>query len=265
MNVCVFGLGEAGSLLAADLASAGCSVAAYDPAEVPTPEGVDRFVHPALAVRRAELVMAVTGGAEAELALLQALDAIDRHALYADLSTSSPGMKQTLASYADHRELDFADVALLAMVPGAGLATPSIASGPGAARYAEALSTVGVEVATVDGPAGAAATKKLLRSVMMKGTAAVIIEAVRAGAAADDLAWLWRNLVGEIDGADEAWMRRLVNGSKIHARRRTDEMEAAVAMLEELDTPSSMTQATVESLRGLIHGSVPALPMPRPR
>lgn len=259
-NVCVFGLGEAGSLLATDLISAGCSVAAYDPVEVPTPDGVERFVHPSLAVRRADVVLGLTGGADAELAILQSLDAIAGDALYADLSTASPTTKRELARHAEGRGLAFADVALLAMVPSAGLSTPSLVSGTGADRYVETLGGLGAEVDTVAGPAGTAAAKKLLRSVVMKGTAAVIIEAVRAGAAADDLDWLWSNLVSEFDGADESWMRRLVEGTQIHATRRTHEMEAAVAMLDELGAPSVMTAATVNSLRELSDGTVPALP-----
>ena len=39
-RICVFGLGEAGSLIAADLAAAGVEVHGYDPAGVATPPGV---------------------------------------------------------------------------------------------------------------------------------------------------------------------------------------------------------------------------------
>ncbi len=248
--------------MAADLVGAGCAVAAFDPAEVGTPVGVDRFVHPSLAVRRADIVLAMTGGAEAELALLQSIEAISGDALYADLSTSAPATKRELARYADGRGLEFADVALLSMVPGKGLATPSLVSGGGAKRYAEVIGGLGARVEAIDGPPGTSASKKLLRSVMMKGTAAVIAEAVQAGAAADDLAWLWGNLAAEIGKADEAWMRRLVTGSKIHARRRAGEMEAAAAMLDELGTPSVMTAATVESLWALVEGELPSLPDP---
>lgn len=253
-------MGEAGGLLATDLVRAGCEVVAFDPAEVPTPAGVDRVVHPALAARQADLVIGVTSAADATLSLLQAVEVIRSDALYADLSTGSPQLKADLAQYAAKRDLDFADVALMSMVPGNGLATPSLASGSGAERYCQIINPLGGVAEELTGPPGTAAAKKLLRSVMMKGTAAVLIEAMRAGAALDDVEWLWANLSQEVEGADEQWLRRLMTGSKTHAKRRKAEMEAAAAMLEGLDVSSSMTRATIGSLTELLDGDLPELP-----
>lgn len=262
-HICVFGLGEAGYLLASDLYKAGAVVSAYDPAKVATPDGVMRRAHPALAVRPADLILAVTPGADAKLALLQSLEAIRSDALYADLSSSSPHLKLELANFAEKRDLDFADVALMSMVPGNGLATPSLTAGPGAERYCDLVNGLGGRAETVDGGPGAAAARKLLRSVMMKGTAAVLVEAVRAGAVYDDLEWLWSNVEVELANADGDWMRRLITGSKVHARRRKSEMEAAASMLEDADVPSSMTRAVIASLDELqAGGELPELPRP---
>ncbi len=263
--MCLFGLGEAGSLLARDLVRGGAAVTAYDPAGVRTPDGVTRRVHPALAVRpvdrSADVVLAATGGADSRLALLQALDAIDPGTIYADVSTSAPGQKLDLADEAIRRDVDFVDVALMGMVPGSGLATPALAAGPGADRLAGMVNPLGARVEPITGPPGTATAKKLLRSVLMKGVASVLVEAVRGGAAADDLDWLWANLVDEVDRADEGWLRRLVEGSARHARRLQGEMEAAVALLEALEVAPTMTRATVASLRDLVDGAgVPDLP-----
>jgi 3-hydroxyisobutyrate dehydrogenase-like beta-hydroxyacid dehydrogenase len=259
-KICVFGLGEAGSLIATDLQKAGAEVSAFDPADVATPEGVKRFVHPSLAARPADLVLSVTSGSDAKLALLQSLEAIRSDAIYADLSSSSPQQKSDLATYAERRELKYADVALMSMVPGNGVATISLAAGSGAHRYVELLNDHGGRAQVVDGPPGTAVAKKLLRSVMMKGTAAVMIEAVRAGAEVDDLEWLWSTITTEVTGADERWVRRLITGSKMHAARRTDEMQAAADMLTDLGLSAVMTQATVQSLTELIDGELPTLP-----
>ncbi|MEM7322436.1 MAG: DUF1932 domain-containing protein [Actinomycetota bacterium] len=263
LDICLFGLGEAGSLLAADLVAAGAVVGAFDPAEVGTPEGVERFVHPSLAVRSAELVLAVTGGAEAKLAMLQSLDAIRTDAVYADFSTSSPELKNELAALAGRRDLAFADVALMASVPGLGLSTPCLVSGPGAERCAGLVNDLGGRMDPIPGPPGAAAAKKLLRSVMMKGTAAVLLESLEAGAALDDVEWLWENLTAEVTAADRSWLRRLVTGSKTHAGRRIHEMEAAEDMLDGLAVPAPMTRATIESLTRLLEVDLPELPFPQ--
>lgn len=265
VQVCLFGLGEAGSLLAMDLVAAGADVTAYDPADVGTPNGVTRRAHPALALRpvdrSVDLVLAATGGDESRLALLQAVDAIDAGTIYADVSTAAPGMKLDLADEAIRRDVDFVDVALLGMVPGNGLATPALASGPGAGRLADLVNPLGARVEAITGPPGTATAKKLLRSVLMKGVASVLIEATRAGAAADDLEWLWSNVTDEFARADEGWIRRLIEGSGIHARRRHGEMQAAVSLLEALEVSPTMTRATVATLRDLVDGAeIPDLP-----
>lgn len=263
VRVAVFGLGEAGSLIAADLAAAGVLVTAYDPEPGLTADGVVGCADPRTAVEGADLVMAVTAAVDAISALRQALDEIPSHALYADLSTASPARKRELAAIAAERGLAFADVALTSIVPGKGIHTPQLASGTGAERYSELLAPAGVPVTTIGGIPGDAATHKLLRSVVMKGLASLVLEATRAGEAAALRDWLWDNLVTEIAAADEAMLRRLVEGAGPHAARRGAEMEAAAALLDELGVASVMTRATVESLRRVAGQGIPELPGPR--
>ena len=259
-TVAVFGLGEAGSLIAADLAAAGVPVTGYDPAPVPDPRGVMRFADPEGAVRDADVVLGITAAADAVTAIEQALSAIPATALYADLSTASASLKQRLAGIASGRGLAFADVALMATVPGKGLRTPALVSGSGSERFASTFAPPGMPVTDIGGNAGDAATRKLLRSVMMKGLAALVIEAMRAGHAAGCADWLWSNLAGEITAADEALLARLVLGSGPHAVRRLHEMEASVALLEELGIDPVMTRSTVESLRRIPAQGLPVIP-----
>ncbi|MGH9249084.1 MAG: hypothetical protein ACRD0W_06165, partial [Acidimicrobiales bacterium] len=77
-RVCVLGLGEAGALIARDLALLpDVEVHGYDPAEVATPAGVVRHGHPEAAVAGADLVLGVTAAVDATTALTQALDAME--------------------------------------------------------------------------------------------------------------------------------------------------------------------------------------------
>lgn len=248
MRIAVFGLGEAGSLIAADLATAGVDVHAYDPEDVLTPPSVIRHDEPAPAVAGAELVMAITAARDAQAAIAQAWDAIRRGTIYADLSTAPASLKLDLCDTATLRGLPFVDVALMATVPGKGVATPSLASGPGAAAYAELLGPLGAVVEVVSEEPGAAATRKLLRSVFVKGMTGVLTEALRAGQAAGDLDWIWRHLADVIDDADEAFLRRLLSGTTIHAERREEEMRHAATLLTQLGVDPIMTRATMESL-----------------
>ena len=262
MNVAVFGLGEAGSRFAADLAASGATVRGFDPAPVPTPPGVERCDTPVDAVRDAALVLALTAAVDAPGALAQALHAIPTGALYADCATGSGRMKQELGSTAAAAGVAFVDVALMAVVPGNGLRTPALVSGPGAPRYVALLAPFGIDLQAVGDEPGLAATRKLLRSVFMKGLAAVVIEALRAGEAAGQADWLWGNLVDEVTAAGGPLLSRLVRGTGPHAVRRLHEMEASMALLDELGVEPVMTRSTVESLRRIAAGGrMPAIPL----
>ncbi|HET6954170.1 MAG TPA: DUF1932 domain-containing protein, partial [Acidimicrobiales bacterium] len=200
--------------------------------------------------------------ADAVTALTQALDAIAPGAVYADLATAPPGLKRRLAAVAQGAGLGFADVALMAPVPGTGLRTPALASGPAARAVVAALAPLGMPVEHAGDEPGGAATRKLLRSVVMKGLAAVVVESMRAAEAAGLARETWDNIVGQVAAADEALIRRLVTGTARHAERRAHEMAAATALLSELGVEPTMTGATTAQLRRVASDPslVPELP-----
>ncbi|MDE0654825.1 MAG: NAD(P)-binding domain-containing protein [bacterium] len=262
LTVGFFGLGEAGSLISADLAAAGATVTGYDPAPTGTPQSVRRVTEPKAAVEGADLVMAATAAGDAMAALTQALDAIPAGAVYADLSTAPAERKRDLAKVAAGRSLLFVDVALMAMVPGNGLFGKSLASGPGAERYVGTLSPIGVPVEWIGDEPGAAATRKLLRSVVMKGLPALLIEAMRAAAAAGLSEETWENVIAQLTSADETFLRTLLEGTDTHSERRHAEMQAATELLESLGIEPTMTRGTVESLHRMPTEGLPEIPPP---
>ncbi|MFP4072621.1 MAG: NAD(P)-binding domain-containing protein [Actinomycetota bacterium] len=249
MRVTVFGLGEAGSLIASDLANAGAEVHGYDPADVVTPDGVSRHAEPSPAMKGSTLILAVTAASDALRALTQALDEMRPGTVYADLSTVRPDLKEDLADTAALRGLLFADVALMAPVPGKGLTTPALASGPGAEGYGKVIGPLGGEVEVISDRPGDAAARKLLRSVTTKGLTAVLMESLEAAEARGDAEWLWTHLVEFITAADEGMVRRLIESTPRHIDRRIVEMESALAFLESLNVDPTMTGSTVEMLR----------------
>jgi len=260
MKIAVLGLGEAGSLIAADLVKAGQALSGYDPADVATPAGVDRHDQPTAAVRDADVVISLTAARDARTAIEQALADIPATALYADFSTSSAGLKRELSTIAAERNLPFVDVALVSIVPGNGLRTPALASGSGAAHFVAMFRPLGMPVELVSEIAGDAATRKLLRSVVMKGLAGTVIEALRGAQQAGCGDWVWNNLTAEITKADASFLARLVRGTQLHAARRLEEMEAAAALLSELGVEPQLTRGTVENLRGVPREGIPTIP-----
>src|SRR5690606_14854301 len=100
----------------------------------------------------------------------------------------------------------------------------------------------------VDGPAGLAAERKLLRSVFFKGLSAAVVEALTAARAAGCEDWLRGMIADELTRADAATVARLVTASYRHAVRRTAEMAAAAEMLPELGAPAAIASATRDHL-----------------
>jgi 3-hydroxyisobutyrate dehydrogenase-like beta-hydroxyacid dehydrogenase len=247
--IAMLGLGEAGSALARDLTAARVRVRGYDPA-VTAAEPVLDTGSEAEAARGAHLVLSVNSAkaavdaCEAGLPGLLASGRPRPDVLWADLNTAAPGVKRQLAALAEAAGVPFADVAMMAPVPGRGLRVPMLASGTGAARYAALLTPLGADVEVLDGPAGLAASKKLLRSVFYKGMAASIIEALDAARAAGDEPWLREHIAAELAAMGPAALDRITRGTRRHAVRRAAEMEAAASMLADLGVPPLMAGAS---------------------
>ncbi|MER7545415.1 DUF1932 domain-containing protein [Spirillospora sp. NPDC127506] len=248
--IAVLGLGEAGGAIAGGLVAAGAVVRGYDPA-VAVPDGMVACGSEAEAAAGADLVLSVNSAHDAAAALRAGAGAVGGGAVWADLNTGSPGLKRELDAIAREAGVRFADVAIMAPVPGRGLRTPLLASGAGAAGVAGVLGPLGADVEVMDGPAGLAAERKLLRSVFFKGLAGSVVEALEAARAAGCEEWLRANIVAELTAAGEHTVDRLVGGTYRHAVRRAAEMEAAAAMLEELDVPPAMAAASRDLLRRL--------------
>ena len=101
--------------------------------------GAELAASTADAVRGADLVLSLTTAAAARAAATAAAPALRPGAVYADLNTGSAQLKRDVAATVEDAGALFADVAVMAPVPGRGLRTPLLASGSGAERLAELL------------------------------------------------------------------------------------------------------------------------------
>ena len=245
----MLGLGEAGGRLAADLASAGVEVRSYDPALASTPQGVERAGDAGSAVSGASIVLALTSAATAFAAAESALPNLSAGAIYADLNTASPALKRDVADLVTRSgTARFADVALLGPIPERGLRAPVLASGAGARTFAEVFVPLGMPVLVISEEPGDAAAMKLVRSVFMKGLAAAVVESMQAAEAMGQREWLVEE-IEEMIG--RPYLERALEGSRMHAVRRIDEMEAARDLLLELGVEPHVATASAAQLADL--------------
>jgi 3-hydroxyisobutyrate dehydrogenase-like beta-hydroxyacid dehydrogenase len=242
-SVAIIGMGEAGSEIARDLVAAGCLVRAFDPKPARDVPGAELAASTADAVRGADLVLSLTTAEAARAAAGAAAPALRPGAVYADLNTGSAQLKRDVAATVEDAAALFADVAVMAPVPGRGLRAPLLASGSGAARLAELLGPLGARVEVLGPEAGTAAQRKLLRSVFTKGLAAALLEGAAAARAAGCEEWFLADAGATLAAADERLVERLRVGSRVHAARRVHELEDAAELLGELHVPPRVTGA----------------------
>jgi len=243
LTVALLGLGEAGSVIARELVAAGVAVRAFDPAGGADVAGVQRATDARAAVDGSDVVLSLTAACAALDAARDVAGALGEGQIYADLNASGAALKRAVAEVVAPTGARFADVALMGVVPRDGLRTPALVSGPGAEAFAERLRPLGMPVEILGDEPGAAAARKLLRSVFMKGLAASCLESLRAARAAGCEDWMRAELEALLTGADAALLDRLVTGSARHATRRIGEVRDARELLVELGVEPRVTQA----------------------
>lgn len=261
MTACtVIGLGEAGATYAAALVAAGHQVTGFDPVAPSTPAGVRRAATAADACAGADIVLVLTGAAAARTVAQECLPVLAPGSCYADFTSSSPHVMQDLGRVPS--EARFADVAILGPVPTQGVKTPLMVSGPGSQAVADLLTPLGADVEIADGEPGSAMAHKLLRSVLMKGLASVVVEAVTAGRAAGMEDWIRGQIAGQLAGDGQAVIDRFLVGTAKHAQRRSKEMQdTAEYLTSDLKVPAEMTMGSAAALTRMASASeaVPAL------
>ena len=244
MRIAVLGLGEAGSLYAAACSKkTGWTVVGFDPMDVPTPPGVVRAASIAEAVEHADVVLGLTGAKVAVQVAAEAAPHLTAGACFVDMNSGAASLKQELVAVVESAGVLLADVAVVGSVPAHGAQTPLIISGPGSQAAARLFTELGAPVDDIGGAAGEAAARKLVRSVLMKGIGALIVETIEAGKAAGHEEWTRQQVAAQL-AEGEVGMDRLYDGTLKHAARRGREMQAATQQLAESGVLPLMSQAT---------------------
>ena len=250
MIIAILGIGEAGGTLARDLIAAGIQVRGWDPEPRNLPEGLAFASSNPAAASGADLVLSVNWASVAMDVAAEVAPVLRPGQLYADLNTAAPQLKRDIAPIIEKTGALFVDAALMDPVPPKGLRTQVYASGRGAEIFAENMSPLGMPVTFLDQEAGNAATHKLVRSIMYKGVAAVVIECLEVAEALNMTEYARSQMLKIIP--EEAMIDRFVSGSKKHAGRRAQEMEAVVEMLNSVGVSAFTSHAAVQRLKELM-------------
>ena len=256
-SVCFIGFGEAGQALAAGLRQAGVKqLSAWD---ILFPEaagenlrkaaetsGVRRGSSAADAVAGADIVLAAVTAASSLDAAVAAKPHLHTDQFYLDINSVSPGRKQETAAALDGA-VRYVDVAVMAPVHPALHKTPMLLAGPHAAALAPVLAALDMSVALAGETIGAAAAIKMVRSVMMKGLEALMLECFLAARIAGVEDQVVASLAKSYPGIDwhkatEYNLERMAS----HGIRRAHEMEEVADTLRELGVDPHITAGTIK-------------------
>ncbi|MEM7344753.1 MAG: NAD(P)-binding domain-containing protein [Chloroflexota bacterium] len=247
MKIAILGLGEAGRTIAADLIAAKIAVSGWDPAPQDLPEGLIFAASNAEAVAQADLILSINLADVATEVASEVLPTLTSKQLYTEINTASPQTKRQVAQILQSSNVQVADAALMAPVPARGLQTPVFVSGPGAQRFEQLMSPLGMPVTVLDDQVGTAATYKLIRSIAYKGIAAVVVECLAAGEKLNLDDYAREQLLTILP--NEGIIDRFMQGSRKHAVRRSREMEAVAQLLADIEVPAHTTTAAIKQLK----------------
>ncbi|MDA2892553.1 NAD(P)-binding domain-containing protein [Mycolicibacterium sp. BiH015] len=249
LRCAVIGLGEAGAKYAAALTDSGHTVAGFDPGPTETPPGVSRTATAAEAANGADVILVLTAAKASRPVADSVIASLKPGCCYADFTSSSPSAMREVGELTERAGAKFCDVAILGPVSWHGAKTPLMLAGSGSSLIAELAQEWGAPNEIVDGAPGSAMAHKLLRSVLMKGLAGVVTEAVTAGAAAGYEQWIRDQIAAQLAGDGHAVVDRLLTGTRTHAERRSHEMHDTAQYLADLGVPSEITEATATALK----------------
>jgi 3-hydroxyisobutyrate dehydrogenase-like beta-hydroxyacid dehydrogenase len=257
------GYGEAASRFAKDLSQAGLSsIVAFSPsaaaagADDPvranaTESGVELVPSVKDVCRRSNLVVTLTPGKNALAVARKAKRHLTPGHIYVDATTAAVRDMEKAAELMQGSAA-FVDAAVMDPVPMHGTRTLTVASGSHAEQFRAMLEPYGMNIQVVGEKPGAASAMKLLRSVCMKGLAALLLESLEAAERYGITDALTADMARFIDGRPfQDLIKRWVCGTAVHAERRVHEMIEAATLLKSLGATSRMTKSTREMLQAI--------------
>lgn len=255
----VIGAGEAGLAVGGGLAAAGVRVVTYDVAFEDATSGQDRrsaavaaglepSSGPAEVARLSHVVLCLATARAAEQVVRSLAPHLTPRHLVADANSASPELMSRVAEVVENTGARFADVAVMAAVTPHRHQVPLLASGSGAAEFTTWGTELGMRIECVDGPAGAASCVKMMRSLLVKGIEALILQTGRAAARYGVLDRVLDSM-GDLPFDDwRVLADYLLHRTALHGERRGHELLEVAATLRGLSVDPGLAEAGAMAL-----------------
>lgn len=183
--------------------------------------------------------------------------------IFIDLNSISPDAKKRVAeALAKGGSADFVEGAVMARVPPYEHKVPILLAGAAAERAAEILTRAGMEIEAVGTEIGQACAVKMIRSIIVKGVEALLIESLTAAEKAGVRERILDSISETFPGLD--WRQTAtyyIGRTQQHGARRVTEMKEAAATLESLGLEPVLSRAISETI-GAAHAKFKASTLP---
>ena len=256
-RVALIGFGEVGQTLGADLLASGVSVTAYDPLFANSDSVPSRAlakIHVAAektapaAAGHAELVIsAVTAASDIEAAR-SVVPGLPRGAFYLDVNSVSPGMKQACSEIIECAGARYVEAAVMTPIAPKRIAAAMLLGGPHAADFIARAQPLGFSGAEAFSHIiGQASATKMCRSVIIKGTEALILESLVAARHYGVEKVVLDSLSDLLPVADwDRLARYMISRALEHGTRRAEEMRESAKTVAEAGLAPLMATATAQ-------------------
>lgn len=195
---------------------------------------------------RAGMIFSLVTADQAEAAAQAVARGRMKGALFLDGNSCAPETKRTNSDVIEASGGRYVDCAVMAPVNPKLHRTACLLAGPHSAEALERMSDMGMAPELAEGPVGTASMRKMLRSVMIKGMEALVLECLvaarKAGVEGETLASLEASFPGF------GWEERAaynIERVSTHGLRRAAEMREVAKTLEALSLPADMSHAIV--------------------
>ena len=265
----LLGFGEAAARLAMDFSQAGFKdITAYSRSGAKAQPGDPVYQRAEAAgvklaksvgtlAKKSDIIIALTPGKAAVPALKKILKYLRPDHLYVDASSNSAhNMEQAAALIGNTAR--FVDASVMGPVDIMGLKVPFVASGPHAAEFHDRMTPHGMVITVVGNNPGDASAMKLIRSVLMKGLAMLLLETMEAAQRRNILdAVIEDSSVTFNDIPFQKIIKRYIGGTAVHCERRIHEMKECLELLQDMGSTDRATKSTISMLRDMVKMGMP--------
>ncbi|MDW7669948.1 MAG: DUF1932 domain-containing protein, partial [Bacillota bacterium] len=255
------GFGEAGSNLATGFREEGIvDIFAYDICQLREDDCIkvkerakkantQLVNNPKELAEKADIIISAVVCSETIIAAESIAPYLKEKHLYADINAAAPETKIEVEKIIKPYKAKFVDVAVMGPIPNHKHKVPIMLSGEGANEFYEEMNKFNMKLDFVEGGAGAASSVKMLRSVFMKGMAALLIEMMTSAYLFDSHKTVIKTIEKTLENnAPSELVHRLISGTAIHARRRVHEMDEVIKTVESVNMKPLMSRATRDTL-----------------